>query len=122
MSMSANFHASDLTNKHPIELKFKNWPAVNYPSSAYITLEFSQVNEGEVTLFIRHSMYGDLIAGLEDAANQIRAEVAKEMVQTWGFPIRPTCPLCGGYSGGDVHLHCAHREQYEADRPEAGVA
>ena len=86
MTVTANFHTSDLTNKHPIEVKFKNWPAVNYPSSAYITLEFSQVPEGEVTLFIRHSMYADLIAGLEDTARQIREIVAKEMVMTWGFP------------------------------------
>ena len=86
MSVSSNFHTSDMTNKHPIELKFKNWPAVNAPGAAYCTLEFSQVNEGEVTCFIRHSMYADLIAGLEDTARQLREIVAKEMVMTWGFP------------------------------------
>jgi hypothetical protein len=86
MTTTCNFHTSDLLNRHPLKVEFQNWPACNRPGSGYVTLKLSQVNEGEVTLFVRHSMYGDLIAGLEDAARQVRAEVAKEMVMTWGFP------------------------------------
>ena len=88
MSMTCNFHTDDLLNKAPLRTALRNWPSSKYPSQSYATVQFSQAKEGEVTLFVRHGQYADLIAGLEGVAKELRAEVAKEMVMTWGFPGR----------------------------------